>query len=46
MKLKTITLTILLALVAIVGQAQKQVVWEQPSAFMGAALGLYGRLQL
>ena len=33
---KTI-LTILFALVAVAGQAQKQVVWEKPSAFMGVS---------
>jgi thiol-disulfide isomerase/thioredoxin len=33
--MKTI-LTALLALVTLAGQAQKQVVWEKPSAFMGA----------
>ena len=36
MKRQTI-LTILLALVAMAGQAQNQVVWEKPSAFMGAS---------
>ena len=36
MKKQTI-LTILLVLVALVGQAQNQVVWEKPSAFMGAS---------
>lgn len=33
--MKSIVITNLLALIAIVGQAQTQVVWEQPSAFMG-----------
>ena len=33
--MKSIIITNLLALVSIVGQAQTQVVWEQPSAFMG-----------
>ena len=33
--MKSIIITNLLALIAIVGQAQTQVVWEQPSAFMG-----------
>jgi len=32
---KQTIITILLALVAMAGQAQKQVVWEKPSAFMG-----------
>ena len=36
MKRQTI-LTIFLALVAMAGQAQNQVVWEKPSAFMGAS---------
>ena len=35
MNKKTI-ITILLALVAMAGQGQKQVVWEKPAAFMGA----------
>ena len=35
MNKKTI-ITILLALVAVAGQGQKQVVWEKPAAFMGA----------
>ena len=34
MKKRTI-ITLLLALIAMAGQAQKQVVWEKPSAFMG-----------
>ena len=33
--MKSTIITILLALIAIAGQAQTQVVWEQPSAFMG-----------
>jgi len=33
--MKSTIITILLTLVAIVGQAQSQVVWENPSAFMG-----------
>ena len=33
--MKSTIITILLALVTVVGLAQKQVVWEQPSAFMG-----------
>ena len=36
MNKKTI-ITILFALVAVAGQAQNQVVWENPSAFMGAS---------
>ena len=33
--MKSTIITTLLALIAIAGQAQTQVVWEQPSAFMG-----------
>ena len=29
-------ITMMLALVTVAGQAQKQVVWEKPAAFMGA----------
>ncbi len=32
-------LTLLFALVALAGQAQKQVVWEKPTAFMGHSNG-------
>ena len=33
--MKKLLSTLLLALVAMAGQAQKKVVWEHPSAFMG-----------
>ena len=40
MNKKTI-ITALLSVVAIVGQAQKKVVWENPSAFMGASNSIH-----
>ena len=40
MNKKTI-ITILFALVAVAGQAQKKVVWENPSAFMGASNSMF-----
>ena len=40
MNKKTI-ITILFALVAVAGQAQNQVVWENPSAFMGASNSMF-----
>ena len=40
MNKKTI-ITILFALIAVAGQAQNQVVWENPSAFMGASNSMF-----
>ena len=37
MEKKTLVITLLLALVSMAGQAQKQVVWEKPTAFIGSS---------
>ena len=37
MKKKIVIITLLLALITLAGQAQKQVVWEKPTAFIGSS---------